>query len=78
MEEARVNLMYLNIIIKQHETDTELFIDEKDKLLEGKKEAEQKNEALKKESLAKQEIEAKRLLAMLNKNKNIETKELLA
>jgi hypothetical protein len=47
-------------------------------LIEAKKQAEIRNEELRKELAAKEEIAAKRLQAKLNKDKNVEVKELIA
>lgn len=50
----------------------------KEELIESKKIAEVKNEELRKELAAKEEIAAKRLQAKLNRDKNVEVKELIA
>jgi hypothetical protein len=47
-------------------------------LIEAKKQAENRNEELKKELAAKEEIATKRLQAKLNRDKNVEVKELIA
>ncbi len=50
----------------------------KEDLFELKKEVEGRNDDLKKEVAAKEELALKRLKAKLEKDKNIETRELLA
>jgi len=60
-EAALVELEYLNVNIKMQEQDTELLIEEKDTLLEAKREADSRHDELKKTWQAKQEIEAKRI-----------------
>lgn len=64
--------------MKEFEDVTEYLNNKKDELLETKKIAEIKNEELRKELAAKEEIAAKRLQAKLNRDKNVEVKELIA
>jgi len=78
IENAAINLDILQIKVKELEEATELLNNKKDELLESKKMAEIKNDELKKELAAKEEIAAKRLQAKLNRDKNVEVKELIA
>lgn len=64
--------------MKELEDATEFLNDKKEELIEQKKAADIKNEELKKEIAAKEEIAAKRLQAKLNRDKNVEVKELIA
>lgn len=64
--------------MKELEDATEFLNDKKEELIEQKKIADIKNEDLKKEHAAKEEIAAKRLQAKLNRDKNVEVKELIA
>lgn len=57
---------------------TEYLNSKKDELLEARRAAEIKNDELKKEQAAKEDIAAKRLQAKLNRDKNVEVKELIA
>ena len=78
IEIASIKLDMLQIQVKEFEDVTEYLNGKKDELLEAKKAAEIKNEELKKELAAKEEIAAKRLQAKLNRDKNVEVKELIA
>lgn len=64
--------------MKELEDATEYLNNKKEELIESKKIAEVKNEELRKELAAKEEIAAKRLQAKLNRDKNVEVKELIA
>ncbi len=64
--------------MKELEDATEYLNNKKEELIESKKIAEIKNEELRKELAAKEEIAAKRLQAKLNRDKNVEVKELIA
>lgn len=64
--------------MKELEDATEYLNNKKEELIEAKKIAEVKNEELRKELAAKEEIAAKRLQAKLNRDKNVEVKELIA
>ena len=64
--------------MKELEESTEYLNEKKLDLIEAKKIADVNNENLKKELAAKEEISAKRLQAKLNRDKNVETKELIA
>ena len=57
---------------------TEYLNGKKDELQEQKKMAEIKNEELRKELAAREDMAAKRLQAKLNRDKNVEVKELIA
>ena len=78
IEEAHIKLELLQIQVKELEDGTEFLNDKKEQLIEAKKQAEIRNEELRKELAAKEEIAAKRLQAKLNKDKNVEVKELIA
>ena len=78
IEEAAIKLDLLQIRVKEYEDVTEYLNAKKDDLLELKKIGEVKNEELKKLHLANEEINAKRLQAKLNRDKNVEVKELIA
>lgn len=78
IEDANVKLELLQIQVKELEDATEFLNDKKEELDEQKKAAYVKNEELKKELAAKEEIAAKRLQAKLNRDKNVEVKELIA
>ena len=64
--------------MKELEDVTEYLNNKKEELMEARKLAEIKNEELRKELAAKEEIAVKRLQAKLNRDKNIEVKELIA
>jgi hypothetical protein len=64
--------------VKELEDVTEYLNNKKEELMEARKLAEIKNEELRKELAAKEEIAVKRLQAKLNRDKNIEVKELIA
>lgn len=64
--------------MKELEDTTEYLNSKKEELLEQKKMAEIKNDELRKELAAKEDIAAKRLQAKLNRDKNVEVKELIA
>ncbi len=68
----------LNIGVKELEDATEYLNEKKDELINTKQTCEIKNEELKKELAAKEEINAKRLQAKLNRDKNADVKELIA
>jgi len=78
IEDANVKLELLQIQVKELEDATEFLNDKKEELVEAKKAADVKNEDLRKELAAKEEIAAKRLQAKLNRDKNVEVKELIA
>jgi hypothetical protein len=78
IEIALIKLDLLQIQVKEFEDVTEYLNAKKDELLEAKKLGEIKNEELKKELAAKEEIAAKRLQVKINRDKNVEVKELLA
>lgn len=78
IENALIKLEILQIGVKELEDATEFLNNRKDELIEQKKQAEVKNEELRKELAAKEEIAAKRLQAKLNRDKNVEVKELIA
>jgi hypothetical protein len=64
--------------VKELEDVTEYLNNKKEELMEARKLAEIKNEELREELAAKEEIAVKRLQAKLNRDKNIEVKELIA
>lgn len=78
IENAAVALDILQIKVKELEDTTEYLNSKKDELIEQKKMAEIKNDELRKELAAKEDIAAKRLQAKLNRDKNVEVKELIA
>jgi chromosome segregation ATPase len=78
IENAGIKLDLLQIQVKEYEDVTEYLNNKKDELLEQRKIAEIKNEELRKELVAKEDIAAKRLQAKLNRDKNVEVKELIA
>lgn len=78
IENAGIKLDLLQIGVKELEDVTEYLNNKKDELLEQRKLAEIKNEELRKELVAKEDIAAKRLQAKLNRDKNVEVKELIA
>jgi hypothetical protein len=55
-----------------------MLASKKDELMEAKKSAEMKNEELKKEAATKEELAQKRIQTKLNRDKNVEVKELIA
>ena len=57
---------------------TEYLSQKKDELTEAKRLSEIKNEELKKEALSREDMAVKRLQAKLQRDKNIEVKELIA
>ncbi len=57
---------------------TDYLNGKKEELIEQKKMAEIKNEELRKELAAREDMAAKRLQAKLNRDKNVEVKELIA
>jgi hypothetical protein len=78
IENAAVALDILQIKVKELEDTTEYLNCKKDELIEQKKMAEIKNDELRKELTAKEDIAAKRLQAKLNRDKNVDVKELIA
>ena len=60
------------------ENETEYLNEKKEEFLEEKRIADQRYEDLKKEAAAKEEINQKRLQAKLNREKTVQTKELIA
>ena len=64
--------------MKELEDATEYLNEKKEELLEMKRLAEVRNEELLKELAVKEEIAGKRLQAKLNRDKNVEVKELIA
>jgi len=55
-----------------------MLAEKKEELIEAKKAAEIKNEELKKEAATKEELAQKRIQTKLNRDKNVEVKELIA
>lgn len=78
IEDAHVSLDLLQIQVKELEDATEFLNEKKEEMIEAKKHADVKNEELRKELSAKEEIATKRLQAKLNRDKNVEVKELIA
>lgn len=78
IDNAGIKLDLLQISVKELEDVTEYLNSKKDELLEARRAAEIKNDELKKEQAAKEDIAAKRLQAKLNRDKNVEVKELIA
>ena len=68
----------LQIKVKELEDVTEYLNGKKEELLEQKKMAELKNEEIKKTLAAQEDLAAKRLQNKLNRDKNVEVKELIA
>jgi len=75
---AGVDLEMKQIKVKELEDITEYLSQKKDELTEAKRLAEIKNEELKKEALSREDMAVKRLQAKLQRDKNIEVKELIA
>jgi hypothetical protein len=75
---AGVDLEMKQIKVKELEDITEYLSQKKDELTEAKRLAEIKNEELKKEALSREDMAIKRLQAKLQRDKNIEVKELIA
>ena len=78
IENSLVQLDLLLIQVKELEDATEYLNEKKEELLEMKRLAEVRNEELLKELAVKEEIAGKRLQAKLNRDKNVEVKELIA
>jgi len=68
----------LQIKVKELEDVTEYLNGKKEELLEQKKMAELKNEEIRKTLAAQEDLAAKRLQNKLNRDKNVEVKELIA
>lgn len=68
----------LQIKVKELEDVTEYLNSKKEELLEQKKMAELKNEEIRKTMIAQEDLAAKRLQNKLNRDKNVEVKELIA
>ena len=68
----------MQIQVKELEDVTDMLNSKKDELVEAKKLAEIKNEELKKEAATKDELAQKRIQTKLNRDKNVEVKELIA
>lgn len=66
------------IKVKELEDITEYLNNKKEELNESKRLAEIKHEELKKEAAAKEDLALKRLQAKLQRDKNVEVKELIA
>lgn len=75
---AGVDLEMKQIKVKELEDITEYLSQKKDELSEAKRLAEIKHEELKKEALSREDMAIKRLQAKLQRDKNIEVKELIA
>lgn len=73
---VRLEMMQINV--KELEDVTDMLASKKDELQEAKKAAEIKNEELKKEAATKEELAQKRIQTKLNRDKNVEVKELIA
>jgi hypothetical protein len=73
-----VRLEMMQIQVKELEDVTDMLNSKKDELIEAKKLAEIKNEELKKEAATKDELAQKRIQTKLNRDKNVEVKELIA
>lgn len=78
IEEMGVKLEMMQINVKELEDVTDMLASKKDELNEAKKSAEMKNEELKKEAATKEELAQKRIQTKLNRDKNVEVKELIA
>jgi len=78
IEEQGVKLEMMQVQVKELEEVTEMLNAKKEELAEAKKVAEIKNEELKKEAATKEELAQKRIQTKLNRDKNIEVKELIA
>ena len=78
VEEATVDLQLLNLQVRCLENETEYLNEKKDEFQEEKRIADLKHDELRKEAAAKEEINQKRLQAKLNRDKTVQTKELLA
>ncbi len=78
IEEQGVKLEMMQIQVKELEDVTEMLNSKKEELVEAKKAAELKNEELKKEAATKEELAQKRIQTKLNRDKNVEVKELIA
>lgn len=75
---AGVDLEMKQIKVKELEDITEYLNNKKEELNEAKRLAEIKHEELKKEAAAKEDLALKRLQAKLQRDKNVEVKELIA
>jgi hypothetical protein len=78
IEEMGVKLEMMQINVKELEDVTDMLASKKDELMDAKKAAEIKNEELKKEAATKEELAQKRIQTKLNRDKNVEVKELIA
>ena len=78
IEEAKVQIQFLDIQVKILTEMTEQLNYRRDELVEEKKLADSKNEELKTQLKAQEEIAHKRLMNKLNREKSAEVKELLA
>lgn len=73
-----IKLEMMQIAVKELEDVTDMLAEKKEELIEAKKAAEIKNEELKKEAATKEELAQKRIQTKLNRDKNVEVKELIA
>lgn len=73
-----IKLEMMQIAVKELEDVTDMLAEKKEELIEAKKAAEIKNEELKKEAAIKEELAQKRIQTKLNRDKNVEVKELIA
>ena len=78
IEEMGVKLEMMQINVKELEDVTDMLASKKDELIDAKTAAEIKNEELKKEAATKEELAQKRIQTKLNRDKNVEVKELIA
>jgi len=78
IEKAFVDIQHKEIEVKMIQESVNFLNDRKNYLIDEKNEAERRNEELKHQVKGQQELAAKRLQQRLNRDKNAETKELLA